>query len=54
MHDLHAYARARQFELEHALRQALHGIEAQRAIEPRPRGKLIRLILGESPQARAA
>jgi hypothetical protein len=54
MYDLHAYARARQIELDHALRQALHGVEARRTAQPRSRGKLVRLIFGESPQARAA
>ncbi len=54
MYDLHAYARARQIEMDRSIAHANRSSEARRLTEPRPRGKLIRLVLGESPQARAA
>lgn len=54
MYDLHAYARARQIEMEQGLRR-LNGAEsASRPSEPRQRAKLIRIFFGESPQSRAA
>lgn len=54
MYDLHAYARARQFEFERAIAGAHRAAEARRLSEPRSRGKLVSFVLGESPQSRAA
>ena len=54
MYDLHAYARARQIEMDRDIAGARHAAEARRLNDPRSRGKLVRLVLGESPQSRAA
>lgn len=54
MYDLHAYASARQLELDRAIAWAQRAAEARHLTVPRSRGKLVRLVLGESPQSRAA
>lgn len=54
MYDLHAYARARQIEMEQGLRRINRTDPLQRSNEPRQRGKLVRIFFGESPQSRAA
>lgn len=54
MYDLHAYARARQIEIDQSIARARRAAEARRVSEQSGRGKLIRIVLGESPQSRAA
>ncbi|HMO96464.1 MAG TPA: hypothetical protein PKD27_10095 [Tepidiformaceae bacterium] len=54
MYDLHAYATARLFELDHAILDAVNGSEARHSSRTRAQGKFIRLILREAPPARAA
>lgn len=54
MYDLHAYARARQIEMEQALRRYNRSEESWRPSQPRQRAKLVRIFFGESPQSRAA
>ncbi len=54
MYNLHAYATARLFELDHAILDAVNGSEARHSSRTRAQGKFIRLILREAPPARAA